>query len=227
VNGFSTGFKTSACGAGCAGHNATSKCKTDWDCSLAGTCTLSTGVCSCDAWAGGSDCSYLSFLPVDKEQMGYVDPQHSSWGGNAVLGSDKQYHLFMAEIACTPDSKGSRCGLGGWGSHSQVAHAVSQHPAGPYKRKALVAPPEHHNPTLKVSPVDGSWNLYSIMHGSGPIVWSGSTDEGKSWTNTSTPPRSLAPLALSFLSSLAALAALGARPTDAASSPPSQRRGKS
>jgi len=61
---------------------------------------------------------------------------------------------------------------------------VSQHPDGPYTRKALVAPPEHHNPTLKVSPVDGSWNLYSIKAGSGPIVVSTSTDQGGSWTST-------------------------------------------
>ena len=42
----------------------------------------------------------------------------------------------------------------------KVSHAVSQHPEGPFTRQELVAPPEHHNPTLKVSPVDKSWNLY-------------------------------------------------------------------
>ena len=31
---------------------------------------------------------------------------------------------------------------------------------------------------LKISPLDGSWNLYSISGGSGPIVVSSSTDEG-------------------------------------------------
>lgn len=45
-----------------------------------------------------------------------------------------------------------------------------------------MAPPEHHNPTLKVSPQDGSWNIYSIKAGSGPIVLTKSTDQGKSWT---------------------------------------------
>ena len=28
----------------------------------------------------------------------YIDPEWSSWGGNAVLGKDNQWHLFMAEI---------------------------------------------------------------------------------------------------------------------------------
>ena len=98
--------------------------------------------------------------------------------------------LLSADVRSTDDvgrtlqRPSGRKGLGGWRSYSQVAHAVSQHPDGPYTRKALVAPPEHHNPTLKVSPVDGSWNLYSIKAGSGPIVVSTSTDQGGSWTST-------------------------------------------
>ena len=51
-----------------------------------------------------------------------------------AVGKDKLWHLFMAEIG-----PAGRKGLGGWTAHSQVAHAVSQSPAGPYKRKALVA----------------------------------------------------------------------------------------
>merc|ERR1719265_2942512 len=101
--------------------------------------------------------------------MGYIDEQHSSWGGNAVLGTDGQWHLYVAEIACENETD-SRCGLGGWNVRSQVAHAVSKAPEGPYTRRELLMQPEHHNPTLKVSPVDGSWHLYSISHGSGPIV---------------------------------------------------------
>ena len=175
VNGAGS-FPNSSCGGGCANRSAAA-CASDWDCSLAGTCTA--GKCVCDAWTSGSDCSYLKFQPVRRSAMGYVDPSWSSWGGNAVLGKDKMWHLFMAEIG-----PAGRKGLGGWTSHSQVAHAVSQDPAGPYKRQALVLPPEHHNPTLKVSPLDGSWNIYSIDRGSGPIVVSSSTDQSKTWTST-------------------------------------------
>jgi hypothetical protein len=100
------------------------------------------------------------------------------------LGSDGQWHLYMAEIACDSEDSGARCGLGGWNTHSQVAHAVSASPEGPYERKELVMPQEHHNPTLKVSPVDGSWHIYSISRGSGPIVVTSSFDEGRTWTNT-------------------------------------------
>eukprot|EP01050_Picozoa_sp_SAG11_P029242 SAG11_NODE_8154_length_1054_cov_1.457592_1_plen_318_part_10 len=176
VNGAGN-FSDSSCGGGCANTSHTFRCASDWDCSLAGICTA--GHCACDAWASGSDCSYLNFQPVSREAgLGYIDPTWSSWGGNAVLGRDQQWHLFMAEIG-----PAGRLGLGGWQSHSQIAHAVSSSPAGPYKRKSLVAAPEHHNPTLKVSPKDGAWHLYSIDHGSGPIVVSSSTDSGASWTN--------------------------------------------
>ena len=175
VNGGIGNFPNASCGSGCANFSAAFRCTSDWDCSLAGVCS-SDGKCVCDAWASGSDCSYLNFQPLDpKAGYGYIDETWSSWGGNAVQSKkDGKYHLFMAEIG-----PAGRKGLGGWTSHSQVAHAVSDTPEGPYKRKTLVAGPEHHNPTLKVSPIDGSWNLYSISAGSGPIVVSSSTDEGQ------------------------------------------------
>lgn len=71
-------------------------CVSDWDCSLAGVCDVSTKACKCDPWASGSDCSYLNFQPVDPLALGYLDESESSWGGNAVLGSDNKWHLYMA-----------------------------------------------------------------------------------------------------------------------------------
>ena len=111
-------------------------CKSDWDCSLAGICDQRTGKCACDSWATGSDCSYLNFAPVDKAKLGYLDPTHTSWGGNAVKSAaDGKWHLFVAEIACSEvasSKTATRCGLSSWKTQSQVAHAVADHPAGPY-----------------------------------------------------------------------------------------------
>ena len=45
---------TSQCGSGCAKSTAAFKCRTDWDCSLAGACK-GDGTCACDAWASGAD----------------------------------------------------------------------------------------------------------------------------------------------------------------------------
>jgi hypothetical protein len=92
--------------------------------------------------------------------------------------------LYTAEIAC-PDGNSSRCGLGNWYKHSQVAHATSSNVEGPYARQGLVLGQEHHNPTVQISPVDHSWHLYSISAGGGPIVSCASTDEGRTWQGTS------------------------------------------
>lgn len=112
------------CEGACPVHTAA--CTTDWDCSLAGECT--GGKCACDPWATGPDCSKVNLLPVDKQRMGYIDPVSTSWGGNAVRGSDNKWHLYMAEINC--DGK-PHCGLGTWQTNSQVAHATSDHVDGP------------------------------------------------------------------------------------------------
>lgn len=155
------------------------RCKDDWDCSLGGSCWQ--GRCNCDSWLSGEDCSYLNFELVDKSKLGYLDERYSSWGGNAVYGRDRRWHLFVAELACKDESR-KRCGLGSWTTHSQVAHAVSDAPEGPYRRRSLALPMMHHNPTVHSGP-SGLWYLYTISNWNGPIVVSKSDDQGKSWSD--------------------------------------------
>ena len=82
-----------------------------------------------------------------------------------VSWTSKPSRRRRAATRCTGKAGGqTRCGLGNWGGSSQVAHAVASHPAGPYQRQELVLGQEHHNPETKVSPFDGSWNIYSITH---------------------------------------------------------------
>lgn len=98
---------------------------------------------------------------------------------------DHLWHMYTAEIPCTPEQTVAgqrRCGLGTWSTLSQVAEAVSSSPEGPYERRRLILGAMHHNPTVKIDPVDGSWNLFSISHGSGPIVLNISTDQGLTWS---------------------------------------------
>ena len=56
-----------------------------------------------------------------------------------------------------------------------MTRAVSQHPAGPYRRVKNVLGKEYHTPNTKVSPADGSWNIYSIAHADyccpTPMLW--------------------------------------------------------
>lgn len=161
------------------------KCQSDWDCSLAGVCDAETGECVCDPWASGKDCSYLKFQPVDPTKIGYLHNEHTSWGGSVQMGTkDGMFHMFVSEIVCDAnDLDQTRCGLAKWQTNSRVAHCVSGTVDGPYTRLSTVLPEEHHNPTVAVSPVDGSWNLYSIKKFDGPIEVVTSTDEGYTWSD--------------------------------------------
>ena len=158
-------------------------CASDYDCSLSGVCTAE-GKCQCDHWAEGADCSYLRFHPVDKSKLGYLHEYHSSWGGSIVTKSTTgQYHMYLSEILCKTEN-GKRCGLNNWETHSRIAQAVSSDIEGPYQRlDNVVLHPEHHNPSVHVSPVTGHWHLFTISGPTGPIERMISTDEGQTWGN--------------------------------------------
>jgi len=159
-------------------------CTTDMDCSLSGICTPE-GKCKCDPWATGADCSYLNFAPVDRARLGYLNENHSSWGGSIVQKSNGEYRMYMSEILCEndPDEKKKRCGLNNWETLSRVALATSTNVEGPYQRLDVVLPPEHHNPSVQISPTAGHpWHLFSISGSTGPIERMISTDEGESWS---------------------------------------------
>ncbi len=175
------------------------RCNSDWDCSLAGTCTPQ-GQCSCDPWADGVDCSYLKFQPVDKTRLGYLHERHTSWGGSIVQSATTGlYHMFISEILCKVDTSiRKRCGLSAWQTHSRIVEATSTEVDGPYKRLKQVLPPEHHNPSVHISPTTGHWHLFTIGGPSGPIERMISTDEGKTWSNaiTISPEQNPGPLLL-------------------------------
>ena len=177
------------CGDGRLGNTASweakgMKCQSDWDCSLAGVCNVQ-GVCECDPWADGVDCSYLKFQPVDRNRLGYIHEQHTSWGGSIVQSADGTYHMYLSEILCKvdPDVR-KRCGLGAWQTHSRVVVARAQNVEGPYQRNDsdVVLHPEHHNPSIHAAPITGHWHLFSISGPSGPIERMISTNEGKTWS---------------------------------------------
>ena len=168
------------------------RCTSDKDCSLAGVCT-SEGKCDCDPWAEGADCSYLRFAPVDRSRLGYLDERHSSWGGSVVRKrSDGSYSMYTSEIVCEDPDRRRRCGLDNWETHSRIVQATASDVDGPYRRvgsEPVVLHPEHHNPSLVVSPVTGDWHLFTISGPAGPIERVISNDEGATWG----APRTLTP----------------------------------
>lgn len=114
--------------------------------------------------------------------MAWVPAQYPHLvGGNAMQGSDGPRHMYLAKIGCRPDdARQVRCSLPKWQTQSQVVHITSPNVDNPYERDMVMLPPKTHNPTLKVSPSDGSWNMYYISGGSSSIDVILSTDEGKS-----------------------------------------------
>jgi hypothetical protein len=72
------------------------------------------------------------------------------WGASAVRGPDGKYHLFYSRWPTTT-------GFQSWVTHSEIAHAVADHPGGPYHPVDVALPvrADHfwdahvtHNPTV-------------------------------------------------------------------------------
>ena len=123
------------------------------DCSLGGECVQ--GGCVCDKTWLGPKCAALNLLPANRSE-GVHRPSYASWGGLPVEEAG-QFHLFFADFT-------QHCGLGYWGTNSQVSRAVSDHPAGPYTKVDVLAEPFHHNPTIAKAP-DGTLVMVSIGNG--------------------------------------------------------------
>ena len=101
--------------------------------------------------------------PVSEENI-FWDPLYFNWCNSIIKGKDGRYHLFYSrwEKAKT---------FNAWLTHSKVAHAVADHPAGPYHYvgtvlnfdKDIHQPGEKitaHNPKIKY--FDGKYYLYFI-----------------------------------------------------------------
>lgn len=140
---------------------AAAGCTTDHDCSLNGRCAH--GACACARPWTGAACAVLergrAASRAAAAVYGYA-PNMTSWGGNILAGDDGRHHLYVTEIA-------GGCGLGAWGSHSLVAHAVSTSGVdGPYRRAGVAIPHQSHNPQA-MRYDNGTWLLFHIFPGSG------------------------------------------------------------
>lgn len=94
----------------------------------------------------------------------------SVWGGSLVKGGDGLYHMFYSRWPKAPGWV--------WVSHSEIAHAVSDSPFGPFEFKDVALPVRGadywdglctHNPT--VHKFDGKYYLYHMGNtGDGKVV---------------------------------------------------------
>ncbi|GAB3651566.1 hypothetical protein GCM10028791_20510 [Echinicola sediminis] len=99
--------------------------------------------------------------PVSVENI-FKTEGYYNWGGSIVKGEDDQYHMFYSRWP-----KSTR--FSGWLVYSEIAHAVSDHPSGPWTYKETVLQGRGkghwdaitaHNP--KIKHFEGKYYLYYI-----------------------------------------------------------------
>jgi hypothetical protein len=100
------------------------------------------------------------------------------WCGAPVKGPDGKYHLFYSRWP-------SKVGFApGWALHSEIAYAVSDKPAGPYKPVNVALPPRGINPTTgkKYWDADVTHNANAFfLNGKYYLYYMGNHGDGKSY----------------------------------------------
>jgi hypothetical protein len=73
-------------------------------------------------------------LEPSPPQSDFAEPGVTTWGGSIVYvpgkSNSSNFHMYAAEML-------GSCGLTSWQSNSQVVHAVSSSPLGPWKREGV------------------------------------------------------------------------------------------
>ena len=99
--------------------------------------------------------------PLSKENI-FKTEGYYNWGASIIKGKGGTYHLFYSRWK-------KEHGFTGWLTHSEVAHAVSKSPSGPWKYKETVLSGRGnphwdaitaHNPKIKY--FEGKYYLYYI-----------------------------------------------------------------
>ncbi len=112
----------------------------------------------------------------------FTEPGWSVWGGSLVKGEDGLYHMFYSRWETD---------LGwAWVTDSEIAHAVSESPFGPFEFRDVALPPRGaeywdglctHNPTIHK--FDGKYYLYYMGNTGDGVVTGTPGKEKLNWTH--------------------------------------------
>lgn len=114
---------------------------------------------------------YDRFQPVSEGNI-FNTEGYYNWGGSIIKGKDGKYHLFYSRWK-------REYSFYGWLTHSEVAHAVSKSPFGPWKYKETALKGRRgskwdaitaHNPKIKF--FEGKYYLYYISTNLGNKTYS-------------------------------------------------------
>lgn len=125
-----------------------------------------------------ADLDLSAAIRPSPESARIIDPGYCIWCASAVRGDDGKYHLYYSRWP-------RHLGHSAWVTHSEIAYAVADSPAGPYRHVAVALPARGaqfwdglttHNPTILR--IGGRYYLYYM----------GTTGDGKAmktlnWTH--------------------------------------------
>lgn len=128
--------------------------------------------------------------PVSEDAF-FKTPGYYNWCPSMIKGKDGKYHLFYSRWE-------KKYSFNAWLTHSEVAHAISDSPTGPWKVVGTVlkgAGPGHwdaittHNPKIKY--FNGKYYLYYISTNLGKETFTDSLLAAMSNVGTSNPTRKM------------------------------------
>jgi hypothetical protein len=133
------------------------------------------GACTFPGGKNGSESidDFASLLEAVPRYSVFSEKGYYVWGASVVRGEDSLYHMFYSRWK-------SKFGFNAWVTHSEIAHAISEKPEGPFFFKDVALPPRGaeywdglttHNPT--VQHFDGRYYLYYM----------GNTGDGKAMSS--------------------------------------------
>lgn len=137
------------------------------------TLILTAALSLLSAQKNGTGANYKLRLQPANEKSVLQSDDYYTWGASPIKGKDGLYHLYYSRWK-------KEYGFLAWVTHSEIAHAVSENPTGPYRFSDLTLPARGakywdgyntHNPTIHY--FDGKYYLY----------YTGNTGDGKNIKN--------------------------------------------
>jgi len=80
-----------------------------------------------------SESAFINRILAAPIDGGYQDPNYWIWGSSVIKGEDNRYHMFASRWS-------NKISFANWVTNSEVVHAVSDTPTGPYKTVNVVLP---------------------------------------------------------------------------------------
>ena len=140
--------------------------------------TASTADMEASAVSHGDDLNFQELLAPAPSEAKFQNEDYYIWGGSMVRDAEGKCHLFYSRWP-------RETGFAAWVTHSEIAHAVSDHPTGPYNHVDVALPVRGakfwdglctHNPTVHA--FEGKYYLYYMGN-----TGDGKNVRGLNWTH--------------------------------------------